>query len=533
MCLAHASDRDRDSALSVINKSGIVDGRGVRFTNALLEQILAAAPRADNGKAAFKASMFDWATFTGDARFEGATFIGDARFYEATFSSNARFAGATFRGNAWFEGVTFRGDAWFEGATFTGETASFGEATFNSDAMFRGATFKRSTWFEAATFVGDARFDWVAFHGPAEFGRTRFEQARDIGPLLAYRGLVLDDAEFAKRVQIEVSASGVCCRRARFPSGVQFRLRWARVVLDDADLPAPSLLSGIPRLTGDGLAAQENRIARAWRRRLCEEIFEQPQLVSLRRANVAGLGLSNVAVSDCRFTGAHNLDMLRLESDVSFATTPIPFFGLGRRTWHGRQVIAEERAWRAGRRHPWGWTAPPWLDWLGERPKKLDPGQIADLYRALRKGREDIKDEPGAADFYYGEMEMRRRARPLSVGNADGQPSAPSRGRVERGIVTAYWLVSGYGLRAWRAVACLAVITALFAVAFHLVGFAKPPQPVSCWTSLLYAFRATLSLTDSDVQLTAWGQLLQGLLRLTGPVLFGLALLALRGRVKR
>jgi hypothetical protein len=35
------------------------------------------------------------------------------------------------------------------------------------------------------------------------------------------------------------------------------------------------------------------------------------------------------------------------------------------------------------------------------------------------------------------------------------------------------------------------------------------------------------------VQLTAWGRLLQTLLRITGPVLFGLALLALRARVKR
>jgi hypothetical protein len=161
----------------------------------------------------------------------------------------------------------------------------------------------------------------------------------------------------------------------------------------------------------------------------------------------------------------------------------------------------------------------------------LHPGQIAGLYRALRKGREDGKDEPGAADFYYGEMEMRRRARP--GGNPGSQSGAAARGRVERGILTAYWLVSGYGLRAWRAVAWLAAASALLAVAFHLVGFASPPRPVSYWTSLLYAFRANLSLTDDQVTLTAWGQLLQAVLRLTGPVLLGLALLALRGRVKR
>ena len=66
-----------------------------------------------------------------------------------------------------------------------------------------------------------------------------------------------------------------------------------------------------------------------------------------------------------------------------------------------------------------------------------------------------------------------------------------------------------------------------------VVGFTRPPQPVSYWTSLLYAFRATLSLTDSEVQLTAWGKLLQGLLRLTGPVLLALTLLAIRARTKR
>ena len=227
-----------------------------------------------------------------------------------------------------------------------------------------------------------------------------------------------------------------------------------------------------------------------------------------------------------------------LEPDVSFAAAPSPV-GLGWRKWGGREVIAEERDWRAARQRSWsrrGWTRPGWPGWLEEddpRPGVLDPGQIAGLYRALRKGREDVKDEPGAADFYYGEMEMRRHARPLSDRNPGGQSGATSRGRVERGILTAYWLVSAYSLRAARAVAALALVTALLAAAFHLVGFAVPPRPVSYWTSLLYAFRATLSLTDNEVKLTAWGQLLQGVLRLTGPVLLGLALLALRSRVKR
>jgi Luciferase-like monooxygenase len=48
----------------------------------------------------------------------------------------------------------------------------------------------------------------------------------------------------------------------------------------------------------------------------------------------------------------------------------------------------------------------------GDPSNPYGPREIATIYRALRKGREDNKDEPGAADFYYGEMEMRRHDPP-------------------------------------------------------------------------------------------------------------------------
>ena len=502
------------------------------------------------------AAGFSEVTFSGDAWFGGVTFSGDTGFFRASFNGDAMFDGATFGGHAWFlqasfsgtavfsgaaglagadeaSSATFSGDAVFGGVTFNGD-AWFGGTTFSGAAVFGGVTFNGDAWFGGTTFSGDARFEGATFKRRAEFGGVRFEQARQFGPLLAYRGLVLDGVQFTQPVQIEVSSTGVCCRRARFAGGVQFRLRWARVVLDDTDLAAPSILAGNPQLSSEGLDRREKQIAKFWQRVLEGEISERPQLLSLRRANVAGLGLSNVSAADCRFGGAHNLDKLRLESDVSFATAPLPVDPSGRR-WEGREVIAEERAWRANqaRRSRHHWVAPKWPDWLEDQSGRPDPGQIAGLYRALRKGREDAKDEPGAADFYYGEMEMRRLApRPVNPIGA-GRIGAASRGRVDRWILTAYWLVSGYGLRAWRAVAWLAVVTALLGVAYHFVGFAVPPRPVSYWTSLLYALRATLSLTDNQVTLTAWGQLLQAVLRLTGPVLLGLALLALRGRLKR
>jgi hypothetical protein len=621
-------------------------------------------PRFDraifNGEAMFRAVFNDSiglseAIFNDDAAFGGATFSGDTGFAGVTFNGRAWFSGVTFNDGAWFGGVTFSGDTGFDGtifnggvgfdkATFSGNTrfdgatferlARFGKVAFNGDAGFDGATFGGDAVFSGATFSGDTVFSGATFKRRAECDGARFEQARQFGPLLAWRGLVLDGAQFAQPVQIEVSSTEVCCRGARFPGGVQFRLRWARVVLDDTDLAAPSILAGIPRLSNEELARQEEQIARAYRLLMAGEISEWPQLVSMRRANVAGLGLSNVSAAGCRFAGAHNLDKLRLESDVSFATAPSPL-GSGTPRWGGREVIAEERAWRAAPQRPdrsrRRWVAPGWPGWLGDKPDALDPGQIAGLYRALRKGREDIKDEPGAADFYYGEMEMRRHRpvsyrnpgdqssatvqgraergiltaywlmsgyglrasrailtaywlmsgyglrasralavtgqiaglyRALRKGREDARPSdqssATAQGRAERGILTAYWLVSGYGLRASRALATLLLILALATVGFVTVGFApstttayqqvtlpsggtryEPREirgaPPGWAEAATYSVQSTTSLLRAPTTepLTESGRVIEIMVRLLGPLLIGLALLALRGRVKR
>jgi uncharacterized protein YjbI with pentapeptide repeats len=306
-CLTHASDEQRDATLKQLGQSGEIDACGVPITRELLEQILAAAPHDAEDHPTFMAADFDRATFQGDARFVGATFQGDAGFHEATFQGDASFSRVTFEGDADFYGAIFQGDAGFGGATF--------------------------------------------------------ERARQVGSLMAYRGLDLDDAQFAQPVQIEASTIGVCCCRARFAGGVQLRLRWARVLLDDADLGAPSLVVGNPPLSSDRLAEREKRIAKAWQQLLGGAVSQQPRLLSLQGANVAGLGLCGVDLADCRFGGAHNLDKLRVEADVSFAIAPV------RLGWDWRQVIAEERAWRAAHRSG-QWTKPLWPAWANDdRPR--------------------------------------------------------------------------------------------------------------------------------------------------------------------
>ena len=521
-CLAHSTDQQKNSVLQKLSQTGQIDVRGTTISEKLSTRILASAQRDEDGQTVFDTSRFDAAIFEGDidfeqvifkraARFRSAIFRGEANFGRVHFGAIADFTGATFEQSTWFDEAVFHKNALFSGAKFLGTEAYFGNATFQGRSFFTEANFLSASGFIEVIFRYNAQFDEVVF-----------ERAEQFGPILAYRGLDLDGIQFSQPVEIEVSSMGFCCRRARFKGGAQFLLRWSCIVLDDTDFFAPSLLNGVP-LVSDWMVQVEPNIARAWARLLGGGKPEQPKLLSLQRAKVAQLGLGNVDLSHCRFAGAHGLDKMRLEADAAFGISP------SRLSWERRQVIAEECAWRANQTSPGQWTVPPWPGWAGRgKPAILDPGTIAGLYRALRKGREDAKDEPGAADFYYGEMEMRRHA----YGEA-GAGGTASRGRADRGVLTAYWLISGYGLRAWRSFGFFVGTIVIVAFALHLVGFVEPPKPASYWTSLLYAFRSTISLSDNAVTLTPWGQLLQALLRLTGPVLFALAILALRGRTKR
>lgn len=270
------------------------------------------------------------------------------------------------------------------------------------------------------------------------------------------------------------------------------------------------------------------------------------RLLSLEEADVRGLTIGEVDLGPCRFAGAHNLDQLRIEPLRPFANAP--------NTWRTRrQTIAEEHIWRASQEHGHGWY-PPSCRPTGEemRPTPRGATEIAGLYRHLRKAREDSRDQPGAADFYYGEMEMRRHI-----------SDSP---RAERLLIWLYWLVAGYGLRAWRALATLLVVLLLATGAVAQFGlppaeptqrvvgaiagtppnqtldleYQKAPLPAAAKPPLGHRLVAAALISvegaafrSSDPQLTPTGRYIQTVVRLLGPLLIGLALLSARGRIKR
>ena len=179
---------------------------------------------------------------------------------------------------------------------------------------------------------------------------------------------------------------------------------------------------------------------------------------------------------------------------------------------------------------------------------------LAVLYRQLRKALEDGKDTPGAADFYYGEMEARRH-------DTEGTP------RGERWLLHAYWLLSGYALRASRALgflAATAAVTFLLMLALGLPDNQLDPQitgtipapggraalsestpdpaltlPFGQRFSLARADQAGLVVVNSvifrstDATLTEPGTWIEIISRIGEPILLGFAAVAARGRVQR
>lgn len=336
VCIAHAVRQSMvsDAELRRLGTEGTIDARGVVISPELLEQLLAAAPR-ENDRPVFKMALFQRASFPGEADFGRASFQGEANF----------------------RGVSFQGVARFDGASFQG------------DAVFDRANFQERAWFHEASF-----------RGVASFVRVSFERATQVGSLFARR-LVLDGALFRARVHLAVTAAEVCARQSRFPAGVHLRLRYASVALDDADLAGPSILAGAPI----PFSALEEQVVRDWEwlpPGPCSERW-RPRLLSLRRADVAGLHLANVDLRACRFAGAHNLDRLRIEGAPLFMRTT--------GSWRARRkILAEEQQWRAtrpGRRRAAGWypharqpPTPPQAEGPVEEPELMEPARLAAIW---------------------------------------------------------------------------------------------------------------------------------------------------------
>ncbi|GHJ35298.1 hypothetical protein Sm713_09070 [Streptomyces sp. TS71-3] len=460
----------------------------------------------------------------------GCQVSGNVECYEVKVSGPAYLSNMQVVGD-----ISFRNSSFSDGVQFFyTETSGYfnvSDSEFSGFVEFEGLRIAHDLIWERASFRDDVTFDKADLSGLVQ------------GSCLFYKGVNFIRTIFRSAVIIQACARRVDFWGARFEVGGTLLLRYAMVRMTGAILAGPTSLVAFNRNFVDIFGDPMDEFVIP---------HEDPnvKLLDMGSVNAGNLTLVDIDLTPCRFAGAFNLDQLRLEGEWNFGTPPSGRVGITPFTWAKRKIIEEERQWRALRSHPLvlrsGWGDPP------DNPRDV-PGVAALMttYRQLRKGREDAKDEPGANDFYYGEMEMRRHNQ--------------SWGKGERWLLQFYWLLSGYGIRASRAFGWLIIsmiLTILLMMGFGLpqdspkqeaagtvppgggkvtfeIDKEDPRNPIGDrFTSKRFerALNVTLNSVvfhSSDQDLTTTGTYIEMASRFSEPVLLGLGILAIRGRLKR
>lgn len=521
-CFAHVNEEERIRYIkNQESKNQIISLRGILADKKVLIDVFGSTKLRDS-TISLNIS-FGGAEVVEPLHFHGVTFEGQFDFYGAIISAPFSFHGCHFKRNingsfaffnsgppSWTEcefeqdvnlsythaervsiglercklkkSLNAEGTA---GAFLMNNTICDGSITFANSTST--AVSMRETEVIGPVDLSDVNLQSLHAHG------ANFSTMFQFGPS-EIKHCYLSRVVFNSRIRMELNTTQLDLDGALFAQGGTIILEGGELILDR--------VSANRRLLITGATSDDNL----------------PSILSMQDTDTNSITLARLSLKECKFHGAHNLGSLSLESSTELHFSP-QFANVKRR------CIAEEIQWRAKRKNI---TSKLWLSLIPKKDDKvrqeckeiipLLPRQIAVLYRDLRRGLEARADQPGAADFYYGEMEMRRHDSDTSLS--------------DRLILTLYWLTSGYGLRASRSFLLLFTLVVIATVALQKFGFTN--GPVGWSTAWLYVLKSVLpGFKSTGVTLTFIGECIEIAVRFVSPILLALFFLALRGRVKR
>jgi len=447
-------------------------------------------------------------------------------FTEVAFLALVDFGGAYFGEKAQLARASFGGTPDFTGASF-GNRARLTDWSVGGDLVMRSTHFLGAVSLHGGNVEGDAVFSYAEFEdyidlgeffcrGSACFSSVAIMGASRIGPLRAEQSIDFGGAVVRSPCAFSLVAAHADFSEARFLAPLQIGFGGGDLMLEHLNNGFRLLLRG-PRPVGVKMSP--------------------PRLLSLRGGDLGEVVISGFDVRPLHLAGAEGIDALRIESGVAFERAP-----RGPRTH--REVIAEEHALRGKQRPKSGWYGDSCKPGRKIEAPAVDRIELARIYRGLRKAREDMRDAPGAADFYYGEMEMRRQQAREELAN----PSSLGAFTLSAGsylLLELYRLLGGYGVRPGRPLAVFAALALLAAGwidhgdLIHHIGALpsdKTSEPVSASFEqcLVFVFRSALLLPNSAAVVPSIGaEWIQIAARVLGPLLLGLFAFGLRARVHR
>ncbi|MER5858191.1 pentapeptide repeat-containing protein [Streptomyces sp900105245] len=131
-------------------------------------------------------------------------------------------------------------------AVATGSPRLFVAATFARNAQLGSTSFEGGAKFNSATFQNSVRFELATFQEDAQFEQATFERSASLGPLACARRVKLSGAEFRGPVTLSFAARRLDCRRTRWSSTAEVRLRYAMVDFAHAVFEYPLTIAAEP-----------------------------------------------------------------------------------------------------------------------------------------------------------------------------------------------------------------------------------------------------------------------------------------------
>jgi hypothetical protein len=360
-----------------------------------------------------------------------------------------------------FTGAQFAGDANFWGAEFSEDTY-FWEAKFFREAYFLEAKFskKKKARFGKAEFFGNTYFSEAEFSGEAYFWEAKFYGNAYFGGTKFFGEIDFNTAEFRQRADF-------------------YKVETAK--------NATVNFQGVKLL--------------------------KPQQVFFHHVD-----LSRWSFLDT--------DLRRIDfDDVTWGTIPSYISALRSRRWVRRwERLHLSRRFLLRLVHLRLKLTPSRTALFDEIRKEVEAtkeylAKVERLYRHLKQNYESQRDYGRAGDFYYGEMEMKRRQlNPL--------------GQIPFWI---YRILSGYGESYPRALFWLIVMWLLFAVLFTVVGYTDEwGNHADLWRSLIYSAQSMTLFHELNITFhSAWGKAIKLVASVLGVIQIALFGLALQRRFKR
>jgi uncharacterized protein YjbI with pentapeptide repeats len=569
LCICHLDDPEKsrplfDAAFEVEARAN-ANFRGWVFPERMdVHRVVPSGFRASQGTPV----DFTQARFQGSVSFSKVQFDSRVEFKESQFAGPADFSQANFRAGVRFVGVpdatTFSRSADFR-------RAHFGSAPLDSPPQpnaldtvceMVGVVFSETADFAGVEFSDDFAFtdvDWragVSLRGAVVWRSITISRARADSAQAAQLGDKPDPITINLDMDVRDGAS-MTLSGCKWPQNVAVDLNpsfggTSRLDVNDCDflgtVNAERIVGGggfkFQRVTIGSVSFEEVPFPPT----LFEEVTFQSS-AKFKGADVSKTTFRNMSLKGVRFAQSESLAQASFENILDWHLWP----GLRRQPFASvlatlrlcptpRSVLADELDARA-----------EGLEWE-QRLKCLQSVKAA--YAGLRGAFELRKDFAWANEMYANEMEMRRLA--------------SSRYLLRRtcfSIHGIYGAVSLYGTRWTRPIAWFIVMCVLFALLYQIIGFnvrglssagvsaqvppsryvaiqfAPPdaliryaPDLLGIWGDSLTYSVLVAGFTGRDlfgVPASGFGGILQTVESLLGPLLFGLAVLAVRRKYER